>query len=186
MNTDKIIADILAREGWPTYSNEPADRGGPTKGGITLRSWREFTGNPFATVDDLKALTDAQGEAFYRHRHIISPNFDRIDDPYLRDLVVDCGVHHGVSRASKWLQRVVGTRRDGIVGDKTLSAVQAADARVLMLGIISHRIRLFGRLIGRDPELKRASKAGFHLQARWAGGWNNRAADFIDTLAKHL
>ena len=37
------LEKILEREGWPKYTDHPDDRGGPTKGGITLgtlRSWR--------------------------------------------------------------------------------------------------------------------------------------------------
>nr|WP_222532573.1 glycosyl hydrolase 108 family protein [Azospirillum sp. 412522] len=42
--TEAIIDTILRREGWPRYTDRPSDRGGPTKGGITLATltnWRK-------------------------------------------------------------------------------------------------------------------------------------------------
>ncbi len=183
---DEVVTEILRREGWPEYTHQAADRGGPTKGGITLRSWRQFTGNPFATDDDLKAINEAQARSFYRQQYFYGPGFDRIEDAHLRELTVDAGVHHGTRHASKWLQWSVGVKQDGIVGDITIASVNAAHPMELYLWIVAFRIRLFGRLVGRDPELRRAEKAGFNLQARWAGGWNNRAAEFIEALAERI
>lgn len=185
-SADDIIEAILRREGWPKYTNAPADRGGPTKGGITLESWREYTDDPRATGDDLLAVTKAGARTFYLHRYIIAPNFDRIGDISLRELVIDAGVHHGTRHAAKWLQRAAGVKRDGVVGPVTIGAVSASNPQALYLLIIAFRVRLFGRLISRDPELARAHSAGFNLQARWAGGWNNRAAGFIESLAERL
>lgn len=186
MTIESIIDEVLRREGWPKYTNNPADRGGPTKGGITLEAWREYTGNPYVTAEDIRQITEPQARAFYRHRHVIEPGFDRIDDTYLRDLVVDAGVHHGTRRAAKWLQKAAGVRADGFIGDVTLGAVNRSGADRLYLWIVAYRIRLFGRIIGRDSELRRAERAGFDLQARWAGGWNNRAASFIEAMAERM
>jgi len=48
---------------------------------------------------------------------------NQIEDGRLRALVVDAGVNHGVRRAAKWLQRAAGVEEDGIVGPRTLAAV---------------------------------------------------------------
>lgn len=180
-----IIAGILRREGWPTYTNHPADRGGPTKGGITLSAFRDYCGNQALRAEDLQAVTEAQARVFYMYKYITDPRFHRIEDARLLALVVDCGVHHGPRAATKWVQRAVGMRQDGIFGDMTTAAVNGSSAQKVYLLVLSYRIRLFGYLIGRDPELKRAQDAGFRLQARWAGGWNNRAAEFIEALTQH-
>ena len=185
-SSDNIISETLRREGWPKFTDDPADRGGATKGGVTLNSWREYIGNPLATADDLKAITEDQARAFYRHRYIIDPSFDRIQDGHLQELVVDAGVHHGPRHAAKWLQWAADVKQDGKVGDITIAAVNAADPHELYLWTIAFRVRLFGRLIGRDPELARARRAGFNLQARFAGGWNNRVAQFLEALAIRL
>lgn len=181
-----IVDGILDREGWPAYSNRPEDRGGPTKGGITLDAWRVYTRNPNATPEAVRRITLEQAREFYAHRHIRAPRFDEITDPHLRELVIDAGVHHGPRHAAKWLQWAADVAQDGRVGPITLAAVNGADPNELYLWLCSFRIRLFGRLIGRDPELKRAAAAGFNLQATWAGGWNNRVADFLEDYARRL
>ena len=186
---DSIIDGILEREGWPAYTNDPADRGGPTKGGITLKAWRDYISYHLPlrqTAEDLQRVTFDQARQFYRHKYIVEPNFGLIDDPYLQELVIDSGVHHGTRHAAKWLQHAANVKQDGHLGNISLSAIAAANPRELYLWMIAYRVRLFGRLVGRDPELKRAQAAGFNLQARWAGGWNNRAAAFIEYLAERL
>ena len=185
-DNDKLIEEVLRREGWPAYTNDPSDRGGPTKGGITLKSWREYTRNPLATAEDLQVITKDRARGFYHQRYIVGPGFYRIGDPHLQELVVDAGVHHGTRHASKWLQWAADVKQDGQVGNITIGAVNSADPHELYLWVVAFRVRLFGRLIGRDPELARARQAGFKLQARWAGGWNNRAASFIESMARRI
>jgi len=186
MSINGIVDEILRREGWPAYTNQPADRGGPTKGGITLASFRDYSEDQTLTADDLKDMTEAQARVFYMHRYVTEPRFHRIDDPILLELVVDCGVHHGTRAAAKWLQRAAGVRQDGDIGPITLATVNSVNAHTLFLQVLASRIRLFGRIIGRDPVLREAEQAGFNLQARWAGGWNNRAAEFLESLASRL
>lgn len=100
--------------------------------------------------------------------------------------MVDAGVHHGQPQAARWLQMVVGVRQDGVVGPVTLEAVNAEDPVAVFLWIVACRIRRFGRLVSRDPELARARGAGFNLQATFSGGWNNRAAEFLEAAARRL
>ena len=58
MTDNEIVDEILRREGWPKYTNLAADRGGPTKGGITLGAWREYSGNRFADAGDVEAIQE--------------------------------------------------------------------------------------------------------------------------------
>lgn len=183
MNDRGIIEEILRREGWPKYTNLPADRGGPTKGGITLESWREYTRNPAATIEDLQAVTYVQACEFYRARYIVNPRFDAITDRLLRELMIDSGVNHGPRHPSKWLQAALGVKQDGAIGPITLDALACADPRALYWRVLSRRVRLYGRLVSQDPALAFARDEGIHLQAIFAAGWNNRAADFIDAAA---
>lgn len=186
LSAEHVIDGVLEREGWPRFTIEPGDAGGPTKGGITLGSWREYSNNPSATEAELAALTEAQARAFYRRKYIEAPHFDRIVDEDLQELVVDAGVLHGTRHAAKWLQYAADVKQDGDVGDKTIAAVNAADPAELFLWVCAFRIRLFGRLAQGDPELARATRAGFILQARFVGGWNNRVADFIEHFARRI
>lgn len=183
MSVDSIIEGVIRREGG--FVDHPADRGGPTNFGITQASWSAYIGRP-ATVEDMRRITVEQARVFYRHEYVIKPRFAEILDPHLRELVVDCGVHHGQRRAAEWLQAAVGAKQDGRVGPITLAAVNAADPLATFLTLIANRVRLFGRLVSQDPELREARRAGFRLQAEFAAGWNNRAAEFLDNEARRI
>ena len=72
--TEAIIDTILRREGWPRYTNRPSDRGGPTKGGITLATLASWRKRP-VTATDVAALDEAEVRAIYRARYIEEPGF---------------------------------------------------------------------------------------------------------------
>ena len=165
MTDDDIIRDVLAREGG--YVNHPADRGGPTKYGITLATlsaWRKRQ----AEAADVQALTEAEAWDIYRHRYIGAPGFATIADARLRVLLVDSGVHSGPKNAIKFLQRALGVVDDGVLGPVTRQAIWAVEPRQLWLGVFAERLRFLGRLISQD-----------HAQAIFAAGWMTRMAGLL-------
>ena len=74
----EIITDVLKAEGWDAYTNHPADRGGPTKWGITLSAWRDFNDNQSLTAFNVQGITEAEARVFYHRRYIVGPKFDKI------------------------------------------------------------------------------------------------------------
>lgn len=161
-----IISEIIRREGG--YVNHPADKGGPTKYGITQATLSGWRGRA-ATAAEVEALTEMEARTIYTDLFVVKPRFGEIGDPRIRELVVDCGVNHGPGNAAKMLQRAAGVPDDGAVGPKTLAAVNAADAWALYLRLLAERIRFYGRIIKRDQ-----------TQAVFAEGWLNRAAEFLE------
>lgn len=165
---ESIIDDIIRREGG--FINHPADRGGPTKYGITAKTlggWRHL--GRTATSDEVAALTEAEAREIYRHRYIIEPGFDTITHPALQVLLVDSGVHSGPQKAVHWLQTAVGAATDGVIGPKTLAAIAATDQNKLYSKVLAARVRHLGRLITNDPK-----------QSVFAAGWMNRMAEFVE------
>jgi lysozyme family protein len=122
---DDIITGVMKAEGWDKYTNRPNDRGGPTKWGITLKAWSEWRGRE-CTADDVKEITEPQAREFYEMEYILAPRFNHLPE-LLADLVIDCGVNHGPHRASKWVQKAVGAKQDGVIGPNTLLAVKDAN-----------------------------------------------------------
>src|SRR6185437_13093294 len=59
---DTALAFTLAQEG--SFVDNPADPGGATNKGITLATFREY--QPGATVDELRAISDADVWRIYR------------------------------------------------------------------------------------------------------------------------
>lgn len=186
--SEDILDEILDQREGGQFTDRADDRGGPTKWGVTLQAWREFTGRPGATVTELQGLTRDQAREFYLQVHIKRPRFDAIADPLLRDLVVDAGVHHGVGTATIWIQRAAATVSvDGDFGPLSQAAVNAPNVTAaVFLDFLALRIRKFGFIVTRDPVLAAARKAGFALQASNAEGWNNRAANFLEEAAEQV
>ncbi|SFM12730.1 glycoside hydrolase family 108 protein [Nitrosomonas communis] len=165
---ETIIDDIIRREG--SFINHPADRGGPTKYGITAKTlggWRRL--GRAATSDEVAALTEAEAREIYRQQYIVEPGFDAITHPALQALLVDSGVHSDPKTAVHWLQTAVGVAADRVIGPKTLAAIAAADQNKLYSKVLASRVRHLGRLITNDPK-----------QSVFAAGWMNRMAEFVE------
>lgn len=178
MTPNDIIDGILIRES-AAYSNRPADRGGPTKYGVTLAKLSEWRGKP-CTADDVKNLGEREAHELYREEFIVKPGFLGIENEQLRAFAVDCGVNHGVNRAVKLLQEAAHVFTDGIFGPNTKAAVNRMTGAALYRNACALRVELYGAIIAHDPELKKAVDAGFDkLQALNALGWLRRAASFI-------
>ena len=170
---DEIITDILKAEGWDKYTNHPADRGGPTKWGITLKTWQDYNRNPALSEADVQGITELQARTLYHQQYIIEPGFTNIYSDFLLAVVADAAVNHGPRRATKWLQRAVGTRQDGVVGPITTAAVNSSSVFDTTLKFLAYRIKFYGYLVSRD-----------HSQAVFAHGWNSRAAKWLERLAE--
>ncbi len=181
---EELITHILKAEGWDTYTNHPADRGGPTKWGITQKAWAEYRGRD-VSIQEMQEITEQQARDFYEKLYIIAPRFNALPEKII-PLVVDSGVNSGVRTASKWVQRAVGAVQDGFIGPKTIEAVNSQNQITTFLRIVSYRTKLYGRLVSNDPKLKAAKEAGFRLQAENAAGWNNRIMSFVEGLADSL
>ena len=170
-----VIADIIRREG-PEFTDDPDDRGGPTRWGVTigaLSEYRRAIGDLTPETDEgkrgaIRALTEQDARAIYQRLYIDKPRFGDIKHPELRALVIDTGVLHGRHRAARWLQGVAGVKADGWVGDITLGAVNGREWRPLYLGLLARRYRGFADFVRSKPS-----------QLKWLKGWTNRANEFL-------
>ncbi len=161
-----IIDGVIAREG-RVFTNDPADRGGPTKFGITQKALAAWRGAA-VTAADVEALTEDEARKIYEREYVARPGFERIIDDKLRALVVDSGVLHGPAAATKMLQQAVRVNDDGILGRVTLQAIEDLGASVVYRRVAVQRIRFLGRLVTDRPD-----------QARFCAGWMNRATEFL-------
>lgn len=156
---------MIAREGG--FVDHPADRGGPTKFGVTQATLAAWRGRP-VTREQVRDLPVEDARAIYLDRYVRQPGYDRIEDERLREHVVDAAVLHGPARATRWLQEVAGVKADGILGPVTARAVNRLPADVIGRRFAVHRIRFLGRLVTGDPS-----------QAVFCAGWLNRATHFL-------
>ncbi|MGQ0721030.1 MAG: glycoside hydrolase family 108 protein [Candidatus Eiseniibacteriota bacterium] len=162
---EAIISDILLREGG--YVDHPADKGGPTKFGITqatLSDWRHRQ----VTPEEVRLMDEDEARDIYRARYIIDPGFGGLPDA-LRDLVVDCAVNHGPTRAVAWLREAAGLSTIGKMGPEVDMALQDLGAPRVYRKLLGKRVRFYGRIITDNPK-----------QAAFAAGWANRVASFVE------
>ena len=166
MTVDEIVEDILKREG--LFADFPADRGGPTKFGITQATLARHRGRP-ATRADVWDLGIEEARQIYRVDFVYP--FAAVKDPALKALVVDSAVQHSPARATRWLQEALGVKPDGVIGAVTsgaLGALGEAEVGAVYKAVLRRRIRFYGALITADPS-----------QAVFAAGWADRVAGFV-------
>src|SRR3990170_3570420 len=102
-----FIWEIIETEG--DFNNDPDDKGGPTKYGITISTFEHYYKKK-ATIEDIESLTKEQAYEIYYSMYVKEPGFLNIFDRHLRHHVVDCGVLHGPSDPIKWFQEIIVDR----------------------------------------------------------------------------
>lgn len=166
MTDDDLITELIQREGG--FTDNPADKGGPTKYGVTQATLAAWRGTD-VTAADVQALSVADARQILYQMFLVRPGLSVITDPELRGEAFDISVNSGPEAAVKMFQRALGVPPDGIFGAVTLSALLAADNRQLYYRLAAQRLRFLGQIITRNPS-----------QAVFAAGWLNRVASFLE------
>jgi len=112
---------ILAHEGGKV--DHPKDPGGRTAYGITQRTydaWLSARGRP--SVDVWK-ITQSEVRAIYGTQYLDRVRYEQLPAG-INYAVADFAVNSGVSRAVKTLQRIIGVKQDGVVGEITLAKLR--------------------------------------------------------------
>ena len=55
----------------------------------------------------------------------------------------DASINHGSGRAIQFVQKAAGAKADGIIGSKTLAAIDALDKNDLLLLFLAERLQYF-------------------------------------------
>ena len=165
-NVDTILADILQREGWPTYTEDERDRGGPTKGGITQRTLEAWRGRR-CTRKELRNLSEDEALRILKRRYVEANGINRLDRLPIQAQLVDDAVLSGPYIAIQDLQKALGTVVvDGICGPKTTRACVEADPHLSVQLAVIRALRL-ARHVTKHPD-----------QICYLNGWLSRALSF--------
>jgi hypothetical protein len=123
-NWEDCFRMVLKHEGG--FVNHPRDPGGMTNLGVTKRAWEEYTGQ-HADEAEMRSLTPEIVQPFYKARYWDKIRGDEL--PFGVDYAAyDLAVNSGPARAAKYLQQIVGVPADGVIGPKTLAAINEAPA----------------------------------------------------------
>jgi lysozyme family protein len=188
---DILLPYILRWEGG--FVNDPADAGGSTNKGVTISTWKQCgydkDGDGDIDVVDLKLISNE--DVKYR---ILKPFYwdrwqaDGIQSQKIANILVDWvwgSGKHGIVIP----QRILGVQADGVVGNKTLSAVNYADPNQLFAAIYKARVAFLNEItqtsiayyekkIERKATEKELLK---NTNKRFLKGWLNRL-ESIKTL----
>jgi lysozyme family protein len=126
-----LIDGLIDREGG--YSNQPADKGGPTCFGIT-----EAVARANGYRGAMRQLPREEAAAIYKRLYWLRPRFDQVAlrSPRLAAELFDTGANMGPAVAATFLQRALTALNrngrdysdlvpDGRVGEQTLAALDA-------------------------------------------------------------
>lgn len=133
------------------WSDDPDDRGGKTKYGISKSAHPDV---------DIESLTWEQAKVIYETEYWRRFGCDRMPDR-VNVVLFDAAVNHGGTTAVTLLQEIVGAHMDGIVGVRTIERVCAANAPARRL--IARRLAYYEAIIADRPS-----------QAKFRDGWYNR------------
>ena len=167
-NVNQLAPFILKWEGG--FVNDPADLGGATNMGVTIGAWKscgyDKDGDGDIDVDDLRLLT--REDVVNR---VLKPHYwdrwkaDDIKSQSVANILVDwvwASGAHGIQIP----QRLLGVSVDGIVGPKTLAAVNARNPRELFDMIKIARFDFIEDICRKRP-----------ANNKFKRGWMNRIND---------
>ncbi|WP_239023838.1 glycoside hydrolase family 108 protein [Salinicola corii] len=184
----RLVTEVIDREGG--YVDHPADRGGPTRYGIT-----EAVARAEGYTGDMRDLPLSLAIAIYERRYWDSLALDSIEpiSEALTSYLFDYGVNSGPGRSGLELQMTLNALNDqqrlypdvgedGAVGGKTLAALDgfrvargAAGIEVLAGAINGCRIAFC-----RELSRKRPSQEAFTF------GWFSRIVNLRNEIAGPL
>lgn len=170
---DEMINNVLSKEGG--YVNNPADKGGPTKFGVTQATLSRFLERA-ATVDDVKNLDIGTARDIYELRYYRQPRIDKLPEA-IQPFVFDCAVNHGPRRAIQFVQAVCNEAKlgplasDGQMGPKTKAVADACYGLLgdwMVAALVEERKMFYASIVSSDES-----------QRVFLKGWMARANSFL-------
>lgn len=162
-NVNKLAPFILRWEGG--FVNDQDDLGGATNMGVTIgtyKTYRKKKGLSEPTVEDLKKLSIKEWTDIMKGSYWDRWKADQIVNQSVANILVDwvwASGNHGIKRP----QKILGVTVDGIVGSKTLNAVNVRDSKELFYAIKADRIKFIEEICISRP-----------ANNKFKRGWLNR------------
>lgn len=142
MDFDSAFERLLGHEGG--FQNQSADRGNWTSGQVgkgQLKGTKYGISAAAYPGEDIEGLTLERARQLYRRDYWGPAGCDAVPPGVKFDLF-DMAVNSGVRAAVKALQKAVDETEDGILGPRTLQAVQSMPADRLRLRFAAARLLL--------------------------------------------
>ena len=129
-NQEAVLGWIGLSEGG--YVNHPKDPGGATDRGITQSTYDAWNKRRGVKKRSVRGISKEEADQIIVSQYFVPVQFDQLP-PGLDYAVADFAVNSGPRRAILELQKLLpGIDRDGVMGNKTLAAVEAANLQDLI------------------------------------------------------
>lgn len=161
--TNKVLElcakELMVSEGG--YVNDPRDPGGETKYGISKKAYPN---------EDIKNMTQERAIYLFKRDYWDKCKCDNMPDA-LSIVVSDCAYNSGTTRANKILQECLGVTADGIIGPKTLGAIEKQDLQKLLWKYHDNRLNFLKSLSTWEV---------------YGKGWKDRVDKIHDLATKYI
>ena len=153
---NKAIDKTLAHEGGAKFTDDPTDRGGATKYGISQRAYPNV---------DIRNLTEQQARDIYKRDYWDRIRADEMTSQAIAENIFDTAVNMGVRTASRLAQVALDIEpADGIIGSQSLKTINAADESSFIANYTIAKIARYTYICNRNKS-----------QKKYLLGWINRA-----------
>lgn len=154
------IVKTLEKEGGSKITNDPNDKGGLTKYGISQRAYPTL---------DIRNLSQSQAAGIYKRDYWDKICGDEINSQIIAESIFDSAVNMGVRTASRLAQLSVGIAKpDGVIGAESVKILNRFDERSFVSLFLNAKIYRYAQICNKDK-----SQKTFLL------GWINRSLGII-------
>ena len=147
------------------YVNDPTDRGGETKYGISKKAYPNL---------DIRNLTLDGAKAIYYRDYWQKLKLDEIPSYHIAAELFDTGVNMGIGVASRFLQQALNLMNrnqqnfpdlivDGVIGANTLNAYRKVDTKILLKVLNGLQFSRYVDIVTKNPS-----------QEKYFNGWMQR------------
>ena len=156
----KVLKMTLGFEGG--YSNDPNDRGGSTNYGITQGTYNAYRISIRKPKRSVKYINKEEVKDCYYGRYYKRGKCDYMP-PAIATVHFDTVVNFGIYGGAKILQKTLGVKVDGKIGNITLFACKKSNPKNIAIEYCKERIKMRYILVKKRPKNK-----------RFLRGWINR------------
>ncbi len=158
------------------YGNYAEDPGGCTNRGITIHTWRKFgydkNGDGIITCEDVRQISREDAKNIYQKYFWEANGGNLIENQKVAEIIIDWAINSGAGIAIVRVQRILNTMGnslvvDGIVGRKTITAINNANQKELYKRIWQEREQFYKDITAKNPPFR-----------KFLVGWLNRLNSF--------
>lgn len=172
MNFNDAFRELLTIE--MGYVDHPLDKGGKTKYGITQKTYEAYIGRKLSDAEAesvMKNLSIDTALKIYKKEYWDKIGGDKLKNFTIAAALFDQAVNRGVIPVLKQAQAIVGTTADGIIGPKTIAALNAVNESAFLSSFLTASKQSYATIVKNNPS-----------QAAFYDGWMKR----VDKLTNYV